>query len=200
MCASCLMASEGRAHTDTSAVTQAALAVDVKYAAWSKRFTAWLLDIVICGSAFLVLDIVVAVVLTLLISRSDPAGAGVVLGAFSAFGFILVFTAYLAFYHGGESGRTPGKRSTEISVRAASTLGRISYPRALARSCLPALFWALVFLSVPLALGPIAGFAAVLLLLDALWPLRDARHQALHDKVAHTVVVRAPRQSDDEEE
>jgi uncharacterized RDD family membrane protein YckC len=177
----------------TGTFDQALELARVEYATWSQRFRAWLLDVVICGGVLLGVDVVVAVGLELLISPSDSGGWGEAVGAFSVFAFVLIFPAYLAFFHGGETGQTAGKRSMEISVRAASTQGRVMYLRALVRSYFLALFWALVLLSPLLGLRPLATVAGLVLLLDALWPVWDSRRQALHDKVAQTIVIRIPR-------
>ncbi len=107
-------------------------------------------------------------------SGGDP---GVVVGAGSAFFFFPLFPAYLAAFHGGARGQTPGKRVLGIAVRHAATLDRISYRRALGRSYLTLLFWA----------NPSFG---ALGMLDGLWALRDSRRQTLHDKAAKTVVIR----------
>ena len=71
-------------------------------------------------------------------------------------------------------GGTPGKLLLGIRVVDARTRGPLSAGRALAR-----------------------GFACVLNLLSLglgyLWLVLDPRHQALHDKLAGTLVVYAPR-------
>lgn len=69
--------------------------------------------------------------------------------------------------------QTPGKMVIGISVRAADQPGPLT-----------------VGTSVMRRLVPLAGqFIPFLSLLDGLWPLWDTRRQALHDKVAKTVVV-----------
>lgn len=98
------------------------------------------------------------------------AGSGVILAV-----AIAIQAAYFTFFHGSERGQTLGKRALGIAVRGADDGGRISYAQALGRYV------------VVLAFS--FGFV-VLTIVDDLWPLRDARRQALHDKVARTVVVR----------
>jgi uncharacterized RDD family membrane protein YckC len=83
--------------------------------------------------------------------------------------------AYYTAFHGSESGQTPGKRVTGIAVRDAHSAGRASYGKALAR-----IFVMMVFQLVSLVQ-----------VLNFLWPLWDPRNQALHDKIAGTIVVRA---------
>jgi uncharacterized RDD family membrane protein YckC len=162
----------------------------VEYAAWRARFLALLADVALCGGALLLVDLVIAVALALVFS-SDPGAWGEVVGAFSVFAFVLVFPLYLALFAAGESGRTPGKQRVEIAVRTASTFGRLSYARALIRSYVPAPFWELLLLAPLLGLGALTPLAALFLLLDALWPLWSRRQQALHDKIAGTVVIRS---------
>lgn len=98
------------------------------------------------------------------------AGSGVVLAV-----AIAIQAAYFTFFHGSEHGQTLGKRALGIAVRRADDGGRCSYAQALGRYVIVLAFS--------------FGFV-VLTIVDDLWPLRDARRQALHDKVARTVVVR----------
>jgi len=92
---------------------------------------------------------------------------------------ILLFVAPEAIYDTffvGSRGRTPGKQALGIKVvDAADQTGRIGYARAFTRWLSTAFLWALF--TVP-------G------VLDHLWPLRDPRKQAFHDKFARSVVVR----------
>ena len=81
---------------------------------------------------------------------------------------------YFVLGHGSRSGQTPVKRLLGIAVRSSSTGGRAGYGRALVRFC------ALVAL----------GLTVLPVLVDFLWPLRDRRRQAWHDKAAGTIVVR----------
>jgi uncharacterized RDD family membrane protein YckC len=74
-------------------------------------------------------------------------------------------------------GRTLGMRALHIGVRRAADGGALSPGQALGRS---ACFFVLV---VPF-IGGLVG------ILDVLFPLWDGRRQALHDKIAGTVVVR----------
>ncbi|MDV3222374.1 RDD family protein, partial [Intrasporangium sp.] len=69
--------------------------------------------------------------------------------------------------------QTPGKMVIGISVRAADQPGPLTLGTSVMRR-----------------LVPLAGqFVPFLSLLDGLWPLWDPQRQALHDKVAKTVVV-----------
>jgi uncharacterized RDD family membrane protein YckC len=69
--------------------------------------------------------------------------------------------------------QTPGKMALGISVRAADRPGPLTVGTSVLRRL------------VPLA----SQFIPFLSLLDGLWPLWDQQRQALHDKVAKTVVV-----------
>jgi uncharacterized RDD family membrane protein YckC len=109
------------------------------------------------------------------------------LGALGALGeaagsFAVGITAGIAWYvlyftvgHGSKSGQTLGKKMLGIAVKGDIIHARIGYGRAFGR------LLALLFFGVL----PVAG------LLNILWPLWDREHQAWHDKLADTVVVRA---------
>mgnify|MGYP000586646898 CR=1 FL=1 len=75
----------------------------------------------------------------------------------------------------GSRNQTLGKMALGIAVVDADGGGRIGYARAFRRWVSTSLLWALF--TVP---GVV----------DHLWPLRDARKQTLHDKLARSVVVR----------
>ncbi|MEI2731607.1 MAG: RDD family protein [Dermatophilaceae bacterium] len=82
-------------------------------------------------------------------------------------------------------GATPGKRILGIAVRRVGRPGPLTLVEALRRQVLPR--------GLDL-LGLVPGIAIVanlVSLLDNLWLLWDPRRQALHDKVADTLVVRA---------
>lgn len=83
---------------------------------------------------------------------------------------------YYVLQH-GRWGQTLGKRLMHLRVVRADDAGRISYGQAA---------WRLLFeYLISLATCGIGG------LVDVAWILWDQRRQALHDKVARTVVVRA---------
>jgi uncharacterized RDD family membrane protein YckC len=136
------------------------------YASWSRRFVAWFFDgVIVWGPIF----------------GGSTAAAFAVEDAATGIALFLPLAAlaplYYAFCHAGKRGQTLGKRVVRIAVRNAKTLGRISLGRALARAYLVAVFWWLSWATIPL-------------ILDCLWPLWDAKHQTVHDKVAASVVVR----------
>jgi len=83
---------------------------------------------------------------------------------------------YYVLQH-GKSGRTLGKRAMGLRVVRADDAGPISYGQAA---------WRLLFeYLISLATCGVGG------LIDVAWILWDKRRQALHDKVARTVVVKA---------
>jgi uncharacterized RDD family membrane protein YckC len=101
---------------------------------------------------------------------------------------IIVFLAYQVFFL-TRYGATPGKMATNISVRLKARPGRPPLQAVLRRVGLPAVLFALQLL-------PLLGFFGIIArLLDLVWPSWDKDRQALHDKVAGTVVVtgRQPR-------
>ncbi|HKX65759.1 MAG TPA: RDD family protein [Intrasporangium sp.] len=69
--------------------------------------------------------------------------------------------------------QTPGKMALRISVRHADRPGPIDLPTAIKRRVIPL----------------VGTFIGLLNLVDLLWPLWDGRRQALHDKVANTLVT-----------
>ena len=153
------------------------------YASWGQRFAAVVVD----GLITTILSaIAVAVVVALTGTFSDIAegleteteaddDAFVIAYLGWYFGWALLGAVYSTYFH-GKSGQTPGKMMLAIRVRGDHRDGRIGYGRAFARWFMAGLFWSL--LTVP-------G------VLDALWPLWDAKKQTWHDKIANSVVVRA---------
>jgi uncharacterized RDD family membrane protein YckC len=87
---------------------------------------------------------------------------------------LIVALAYFAFLDGSRRGQTVGKMALGIAVRDARTGAPVGAARALGRR----IFFFACYL----------GFVIVFLV-NILWPLWDPRRQALHDKVAGTVVV-----------
>jgi uncharacterized RDD family membrane protein YckC len=131
-------------------------------ATWGQRLAALVID------ELFIFIVTFCAVFTLGIRRSF-AGALVSL---------VMAGAYYAVLNGSEMGQTFGKRAVGIQVReAARPGGTIGVQRA-----------ALRFVTV--GLFRIVPFFGLFTLLDGLWPIRDRRRQALHDKIAGSVVVR----------
>lgn len=83
--------------------------------------------------------------------------------------------AYFSYLNGSESGQTVGKRLLGIRVADAQTGESIGYGRGFLRE------GAVV----------VAGMVcSPLVLLDGLWPLWDPQRQAIHDKIAGSVVLK----------
>jgi uncharacterized RDD family membrane protein YckC len=116
-------------------------------ASFGTRFLAAIIDGVIVGLANFVLR---------------------VLGA-PLIGFV-VSLAYFAYFEGGESGQTIGKRAMNIRVADIDTGASVGYARAVIR-------WVgRIISAIPLALG-------------YFWMLWDKESQTWHDKLAACVVV-----------
>ncbi|TMQ95133.1 RDD family protein [Actinomadura soli] len=106
-------------------------------------------------------------------------------------GYAIVFLVGFAYYtvlH-AKSGQTLGKRAVGIRVVKASDHSAVSWGQAAGRQ---AFVYAITLTTAILNLvTPAAGVLGLVGLLDTAWILWDRRRQALHDKVAGTVVVKA---------
>ena len=102
------------------------------------------------------------------------------MGRYTGFAFgVAVGVTYFALLNGGRRGQTLGKMVWNVRVRDAATGGPLGVPKAAVRYLAPTL----VFLI------PILGF--FLWVADGVSPLWDRRRQAVHDKLAGSMVVRA---------
>jgi uncharacterized RDD family membrane protein YckC len=130
-------------------------------AAWGQRLPAYLLD-----------ELFVYVVTKLAVYA---------LGLHRTFGarllWLIMATAYFAFLNGSQEGQTFGKRLFGIAVRDDADGGAIGPGRAAMRYIVVGMFRIILFFF---------AFTG----LDGLWPLWDRERQALHDKIAGSVVVR----------
>ena len=92
---------------------------------------------------------------------------------------------YNGLLDGGPRGQTIGKRVMRIRVVSADTGELIGIERGFLRALLP------LAVGVAGLLGSSTFTLALLVnLLDDLWPLWDPQRQALHDKVAGSIVVK----------
>jgi uncharacterized RDD family membrane protein YckC len=92
--------------------------------------------------------------------------------------WFIMAIAYFAFLNGSQEGQTFGKRLFGIAVRDATGGGGAIGPgRAGMRYIVVGMFRIVMFFLL---------FTG----LDGLWPLWDRERQALHDKIAGSVVVR----------
>ena len=94
--------------------------------------------------------------------------------------WLVVGVVYFSLLNGGARGQTLGKMVWNIRVRDAATGGPLGPAKAAVRYAVPAVLASFI---------PILGL--LVWLTDGLWPLWDRRRQALHDKVAGSVVVAA---------
>jgi uncharacterized RDD family membrane protein YckC len=131
----------------------------VALAAWSKRLVALIIDNVL---------LYVVTTLVALQRSSSPTVTDVRLVAELALTFL--YFGYL----NGVYGQTVGKRLLRIRVIDGDTGTAIGFRRGLARYGVVALLtMAFVFPA----------------LIDGLWPLRDPRRQAWHDKAVRSIVI-----------
>jgi uncharacterized RDD family membrane protein YckC len=86
----------------------------------------------------------------------------------------IVAIAYFAFMNGSRRGQTVGKTAMHLAVRDVDSGGPIGAGRALVRGTFLVGVYLLFFIP---------------LVLLALWPLWDAKRQALHDKLVRSSVV-----------
>ncbi len=138
-------------------------------ASWGRRAAALVLDGLILAGVVLTTILVAGVPV-------EDVNATVLEG--DTFTVLLLFVVPEAIYDTffiGSRGQTPGKQVLGIKVvDGADQRTPVGYRRAFSRWLFTALLWALF--TVP---GVV----------DHLWPLRDARRQTLHDKLARSVVV-----------
>ncbi|MBK8868056.1 MAG: RDD family protein [Dermatophilaceae bacterium] len=99
---------------------------------------------------------------------------------------LVIGVVYTTFFL-TRSGATPGKMALGIRVRRVNRSGPLTLVEALRRQALQV---GVAILSLVPILGTIASPVS---LLDPLWLLWDPRRQALHDKIADTVVEVKPK-------
>ena len=120
-------------------------------ASFGRRLVAFLLDSILIG--------IVTGILTAFMSRNAANGVG-----------LLIAIAYFAFFEGGASGQTLGKKALGIRVIDFSAGGPIGYGRGVIR------YLGRILSTIPLLLG-------------YFWMLWDREKQTWHDKFATSVVV-----------
>jgi uncharacterized RDD family membrane protein YckC len=121
-------------------------------ASFGRRLGAWLIDVIL-------IDIVSAIVLL-----AGGRGVAYALG-------IVLWLGYFAYFEGGDTGQTLGKRALGIRVYDfAGGTGAIGYGRGFVRAIMKY----------------VSGLVCAL---GYLWMLWDKEKQTWHDKVATTVVV-----------
>ena len=131
-------------------------------AEWWRRFAA------------LVIDVAIMWIPLGILTRSMD------MGRYTGFAVsVAVGVTYFSLLNGSRKGQTVGKMVWGIQVRDAATGCPLGYPKAAVRYLGPTLLF----------LIPILGF--VLWVADGLSPLWDKKRQAVHDKLAGSMVVNA---------
>ena len=138
-------------------------------ASWGRRLAALLVDVVVLG-------MVIAVTLFAAGMPADDLRHRVENG--ETLLIIFLFLIPEAIYYTaliGSRSQTFGKMALGIKVVDAESRAPIGYPRAFRR-------W--------LSTATLRALFTIPTIVDHLWPLRDKKNQALHDKFARSVVVR----------
>jgi uncharacterized RDD family membrane protein YckC len=156
--------------------------LNLPLAPWWKRFLAILLDGFIVGAGTTIVSAIIAAIITSAHTTTTTTTNNGSLNAGAFIGGLIVISIvasipnalYFGFMNGSRRGQTVGKMALGIAVRDARTGQPIGFWRAVGRLLITTLF-DILFL-IPF-------------LLDSLSPLWDARRQAWHDKVAHSVVI-----------
>ncbi len=142
--------------------------VDAHYSGWWRRAGALLIDGLVVGVV-----VGVAIGLAVAVSELHDTAGGILL----VIAILLAIVGpifYTIYWTGKEPGQTIGKKALGIRVRHAQEDRAIGYGPSAGRYFIT---FAFSIFYLPL-------------LLDYLWPLWDGRNQALHDKVANSIVVR----------
>lgn len=167
-----------------------------RLAPWWKRLLAVLLDGVIVYIPTQIVErvaISTGHIYTLLAFFNPFASLGQLIEA-----VLIVWGPALVYYgclNGSANGQTVGKRALGIAVRSARTGDSIGVLRGVTREAVVVglgLIPIVLGVRLGLFLGSLEGVLVLPALLNYLWPLWDARHQAWHDKVVGSVVVEAP--------
>ena len=139
-------------------------------ASWGRRLAALIVDVVVLGTVIGVALYASGMGAEELRDRIRDGETMLV---------VLLFLVPEAIYYTaliGSRSQTFGKMALRIKVVDAESRSPIGYPRAFRR-------W--------LSTAALRALFTVPTVVDHLWPLRDPRNQALHDKFARSVVVRA---------
>ena len=172
----------------------------VPLASWGRRVAAYLIDALILALSSLLIGAALGIwgtLADLFETTLQSSSSTDLTPQFEAFlaanaGTLLAFSLIQLLVSGvyhvvlvATRGRTPGKRLLGIRVRLREREGLPIWRAALSR-------WLLHFALPNLLSGvPGLGFVGAMFpILDGLWPIWDARRQAIHDKVAKTAVVR----------
>jgi uncharacterized RDD family membrane protein YckC len=144
-------------------------------AGWWIRFGAYAADTAI------LLPVAASLFLGLWAAGVSPGLAALIAAAATDYGIRgLVYAPLLMRRPGRRNGQTLGKQLADIRVQREDDR-RIGYAFAAKRE------W--VVRTLLIQLGGVALTGGLAILLDYIWPLLDERNQALHDRVASTVVL-----------
>lgn len=162
-------------------------------AGWFSRAGSAIVDQLVCQviltpiAFFAIIAGVIDVLFSTRLLRGGPGLLGIAGYATLIVG--AVTGPYYVLMEGRRAGQTLGKMAANVRVVDQATGGPISWGQAVLRWLVRLVFW----VTVPLLTF---GAGIMLPLVDVLWPLWDERKQALHDKLAGTLVVpAAPRSS-----
>ena len=139
-------------------------------ASWWSRAGATILDFVIVWTPLVVVTAIGGT------TDDDTLGAVVIVAYLLTLAAALLYAPVLMARAGDRHGQTLGKQALRIRV-----VREDGAPMTAGRGCLRELVGKVV-------LGVVTG--GVWTIVDNLWPLGDRRRQALHDKIASTLVVR----------
>jgi uncharacterized RDD family membrane protein YckC len=156
-------------------------------AGWPTRALSAIVDQALCAAILAPIAVIAVVVGVARALMSPDPTLGQELGLFGTTavwtGVVALVTGpYYVIGEGGRCGQTLGKAAMRVRVADAATGGPISMTQALVRWLARLVFW------VPVPMLTF-GLGLVLPILDVLWPLWDERRQALHDKLAGTLIV-----------
>jgi uncharacterized RDD family membrane protein YckC len=149
------------------------------YASWGLRLAAYLIDQVVLFLGLLAIWIPAGILIAITVSAGQGSAssgsvvAAVTLGLIAALIALVWLGGYYAFFW-SRTGQTYGKRM--MGIRVTREDGQLlSVGESLLRSILGMGILDSIVFGIPL------GW---------LWPLWDEKHQAWHDKIVHSIVVR----------
>ncbi|XSG74339.1 RDD family protein [Herpetosiphon llansteffanensis] len=170
------------------------------YASWGARLGAYILDVLVLIIPLVIVSVVTGGGLSASFSLTGPRSASTI--GMLIIGNLLnmiVTYGYFIYFH-GTTGQTLGKKVLNIRVIRRNNQA-MDFVAAAKRVALPAGVAILQLLVAMLSFGDsLTAFglaslvnlaAGIGMLLNYLWPLWDPQKQALHDKIADTLVVRA---------
>lgn len=157
---------------------------EVNYSGITRRIVAYTIDSIV--SSGLILLMLILVRLIIILGDIDSAVTGtitIIIIITFLIALFIIFNVFMIVRFGG----TPGQLLLKMRVKDKNTLENITVGRAIIRY-FSFLFWlsTLDILSDECNL-PLLSFALLILIL--IFAVRDKRKQALHDKIAKTVVI-----------